>query len=425
VTATPTTRRQAGERGCARPVSPRRQAGLSAVILTMAIACGVTVANLYYAQPLLALIAGTFGVSRGTAAIVVTATQLGYAVGLAFLVPLGDMLENRKLACRTLLVTAVALAVAAFSPDFTLFLVMSVLIGVTSVVVQVLVPFAAHLAPADQRGKYVGRVMSGLLLGILLARSLSSVTAAAWGWRSIYLLSAGAMLVLSVALWRILPERRPGTAVRYGKLLGSALRLVREEPVLRRRSLAQALMFGAFSCFWTSIAYELIAAHHLSQLHIGVFALVGAGGAAAALVAGVLGDRGFGRPGRGIAMGLAAVALILAGVGSSSIITLAAAAVLLDLAVQSHQVLTQREIYALREDARARINTVYMTSAFIGASIASAVSGWLYETHGWTGVTVFGAALPILAGCLYLVDLVRERGGPDPARSVPQAADHA
>ncbi|HUZ23273.1 MAG TPA: MFS transporter [Streptosporangiaceae bacterium] len=391
-------------------MSERRQAGLNVVILTMAIACGLTAANLYYAQPLLALIARTFGVSQGTAAIVVTATQLGYAAGLAFVVPLGDMLANRKLASRTLLITAIALAVAAFSPDFTLFLVMSVGIGVTSVVVQVLVPFAAHLAPADQRGKYVGRVMSGLLLGVLLARSLASVTAAAWGWRSIYLISAGAMLVLALALWRILPERRPATAVRYGKLLRSALQLVREEPVLRRRSASQALMFGAFSCFWTSIAYELINAHHLSQLHIAVFALVGAGGAAAALVAGALGDRGFGRLGRGVAIATGVAAFALAGARSNSILALAAAAVLLDLAVQGHQVLSQRDVYALREDARARLNTVYMTSAFIGGSVASAVSGWLYDTYGWTGVTIFGAVLPLLAGCIFWYDSARQRG---------------
>jgi predicted MFS family arabinose efflux permease len=214
VTATPTTSLPTGDRSHGSSGS-RRQAGLNVVILTIAVACGLTVANLYYAQPLLVLMARTFSVSQGTAAIVVTATQLGYAAGLAFVVPLGDVLENRKLACRTLLITTVALAVAALSPDFTLFLVMSVCIGVTSVIVQVLVPFAAHLAPADQRGKYVSRVMSGLLLGILLARSLASVTAAAWGWRSIYLISAGAMLALALVLWRILPERRPGTHVRY------------------------------------------------------------------------------------------------------------------------------------------------------------------------------------------------------------------
>jgi predicted MFS family arabinose efflux permease len=389
----------------------RRTPGLSAVILTMAVACGVTVANLYYAQPLLALIARTFGVSQGTAAIVVTATQLGYAAGLALFVPLGDVLENRRLACRTLLLTAVALGVAAFSPDFTLFLLMSVAIGVTSVVVQVLVPFAAHLAPPAQRGKYVGRVMSGLLLGILLARSLSSVTAAAWGWRSIYVISAVAMVALSLVLRRILPERRPGTSARYGSLLASALRLVREEPVLRRRAASQALMFGSFSCFWTSIAFELIDAHHLSQLQIALFALVGAGGAVAALVAGVLGDRGHGRLGRGVAIAAGVAAMVLAGAGASSVVLLAAAAVLLDLAVQGHQVLSQRDVYALREDARARLNTVYMTSAFIGGSVASAVSGWLLEAYGWAGVTAFGAALPVLAGCIFAYETVVERRG--------------
>ena len=402
-TPTPTTGlAREPDRDGARP-----PAGLSVIILVMAVACGLTVANLYYAQPLLSLIASSFRVSQGTAAIVVTATQLGYAAGLAFLVPLGDVLENRKLACRTLVITAAALAVAALSPDFTLFLIMSVGIGVTSVVVQVLVPFAAHLAPPDQRGKYVGRVMSGLLLGILLARSLASVTAAAWGWRSIYLISAVAMIALSAVLWRMLPARAPVAAHRYGRLLRSAVHLIAVEPVLRRRAVCQALMFGAFSAFWTSIAYELVDAHHLSQLHIAVFALVGAGGAAAALVAGKLGDRGLGRPVRGLSMVVGAGAMVLAGLGSGSVILLAAAAVLLDLGTQGNQVISQRDIYALREDARARLNTVYMTVSFIGGSIASAVSGWLYQSHGWTAVTLFAAALPLAAGCIYLWEFIR------------------
>ena len=196
MTATPSTRQASAGPGQAAA----GRFGLNVVITTMAVACGLTVANLYYAQPLLALIATSFGVSQGTAAIVVTATQLGYAAGLAFLVPLGDVLENRRLCCRTLLVTAVALGAAAFSPDFILFLVLAVGIGVTSVVVQILVPFAAHLAPPERRGTYVGRVMSGLLLGILLARSLASVAAAAWSWRAIYLISAIAMLVLTGVL---------------------------------------------------------------------------------------------------------------------------------------------------------------------------------------------------------------------------------
>ncbi len=425
MTATPTTRRPGTGRGSLLR-RPSREAGLNVVILTMAVACGLTVANLYYPQPLLALVAHGFGVSQGTAAIVVTVTQLGYAAGLAFLVPLGDMLENRKLACRTLLVTAAALAVAAFTPDFTLFLVVSVFIGVTSVVVQILVPFAAHLAPPAQRGKYVGRVMSGLLLGILLARSVASVTAAAWGWRSIYIISAVAMLALSAVLWRVLPVRRPEPGVRYGGLLRSALRLVATEPVLRRRSASQALMFGAFSAFWTSIAYELIDAHHLSQLQIALFALVGAAGAVAAVVAGALGDRGYGRALRGLTTVLAAAALVLAGLGQGSVILLACAAVLLDLAAQSHQVLSQRDIYALSEDARARINTVYMTSAFVGGSIASGLSGWLHDVYGWTGVTVFGTILPLLAGGIWIYDRLRPPAHPEPAAitaPVPSPAD--
>jgi len=416
VTATPATR-LAGQTARGSRDGARPPAGLSVIILVMAVACGMTVANLYYAQPLLSLIASSFRVSQGTAAIVVTATQLGYAAGLAFLVPLGDVLENRKLACRTLVITAIALAVAALSPDFTLFLIMSVGIGVTSVVVQVLVPFAAHLAPPEQRGKYVGRVMSGLLLGILLARSLASVTAAAWGWRSIYLISAVAMIALSAVLWRLLPARAPVATARYGRLLRSALQLIRAEPVLRRRAVCQALMFGAFSAFWTSIAYELIDAHHLSQLHIAVFALVGAGGAAAALAAGKLGDRGLGRPVRGLAMAVGAGAMVLAGLGSGSVILLACAAVLLDLATQGNQVISQRDIYALREDARARLNTVYMTISFIGGSIASAVSGWLYQSHGWAAVTIFAAALPLAAGCIYLWEFIRT-----PAPVAPGAA---
>jgi predicted MFS family arabinose efflux permease len=420
VTATPTPTIQPDSRTARGPRGARRQAGLNVIILVMAVACGLTVANLYYAQPLLALMASSFHVSQGTAAIIVTATQLGYAAGLAFLVPLGDVLENRKLAWRTLVITAIALAVAALSPDFTLFLVMSVFIGVTSVVVQVLVPFAAHLAPPAERGKYVGRVMSGLLLGILLARSLASVTAAAWGWRSIYLISAGAMIVLSAVLWRLLPPRAPVATARYGRLLRSALVLVRDEPVLRRRAVCQALMFGAFSAFWTSISYELIDAHHLSQLHIALFALVGAGGAAAALVAGKLGDRGLSRPVRGLSMAAAAVAMVLAGLGSGSILLLAAAAVLLDLATQGNQVLSQRDVYALREDARARLNTVYMTISFIGGSIASAVSGWLYESHGWGAVTVFAAALPFAACAIWLWEILRH--APAPSAGVPSGS---
>jgi predicted MFS family arabinose efflux permease len=378
------------------PPSPS-PARLRRVILVLAVACGMAVANIYYSQPLLGLISSDFGVSQGRAELVVTLTQLGYAVGLFLLVPLGDLLENRALASRTLLVTAAALLATGLSPDFGVFLATSVVVGMTSMVAQILIPYAAHLAAPRERGKVVGTVTAGLLLGILLARTVSSLVAAAWGWRAIYLASAVLMIVLSVLLTRMLPERRPAHAGSYPQLMRSTLRLVREEPALRRRAVCHALMFGAFSCFWTSVAFELIQRHHLSQAWIGVFALVGAAGAAAAPLAGRLGDRGHGHAGSGVALALAVAAMVLAGLGAGSLVLLALAGLLLDLAVQSHQVFSQREIYELRPDARARVNTVYMTAVFLGGAAATAISGVMYGVDGWTGVTLVGAGLAFAA----------------------------
>jgi predicted MFS family arabinose efflux permease len=382
----------------ARTVSGANLAvNLRLVVAVLAVACGATVANLYYAQPLLGEISSAFSVSDGSAALVVTLTQLGYAAGLALLMPLGDLLENRSLAARTLVFTAVALLVAGAAPVFPVFLVAAVLIGITSVVAQILVPFAAHLAPEDVRGRFVGTVMSGLLLGVLLARTVSSLIASAWGWRTIYFVSAVLMLAVAVAVRHVLPRREPGPEISYRRLLRSVATLAREEPALRQRAICQALMFGAFSSFWTTVAFELAGGHGLSQTGIGIFALVGAAGAAAAPVAGWLGDRGHGRIGSGVGLGLAVVAMVLADAGVRSLVLLAVAGVLLDLAVQGHQVFSQREIYGLRADAGARVNTVFMTTIFIGGAIASAVAGALYQAAGWTGSTLFGAALPLVA----------------------------
>jgi predicted MFS family arabinose efflux permease len=376
--------------------APPAPVGLRVLTLVLAVACGVTVANLYYAQPLLDLIAGSFHISQGTATVVVTMTQIGYALGLIFLLPLGDLLENRRLIIRTLLATAVALVLTATAPVFGVFLAASLLVGVTSVVAQILVPLAAHLAPPDERGKFVGQVMSGLLLGILLARTVSSLVADWLGWRAIYVISAALMVVLGVVLRRMLPPRTPEHNASYPHLLVSVLALVRDEPVLRWRALCQASMFGAFSAFWTAIAYELIDEHGLSQVGVAVFALVGAAGAAAAPLGGRLADSGHGRAASGAMLGLAAAAMALAGLGQHSLVLLAVAGVLLDLSVQCHQVMSQQEIYALTEDARARVNTVYMSTVFVGGAIASAIAGILHAAYGWTGVCVFAAVLPLL-----------------------------
>jgi predicted MFS family arabinose efflux permease len=364
--------------------------------LILAVACGLTVANLYYAQPLLDLVAHSFGVSQGAAAIVVTLTQAGYAVGLLFVLPLGDLVENRKLVTRTLVGTALALLLAALSPAYGVFLAAAVLVGVTSVVAQILVPFAAHLAPPEQRGAFVGKVMSGLLLGILLARTVSSLVADLLGWRAIYFVSAGLMVVLALVLRRMLPERAPEHTDGYGSLLRTVWDLVRQEPALRRRAFCQAMMFGAFSAFWTAIAYELIGEHGFGQVQIAIFALVGAGGAAAAPIGGRLADRGYGGIASGGALVLGSLTLLVAAAGHRSVIVLAIAGVLLDFAVQCHQVVSQQEIYALRADARARINTVFMTTVFTGGAISSAVTGALHHAYGWTGACLLGAAFPLL-----------------------------
>ncbi|GAA4680302.1 MFS transporter [Frondihabitans cladoniiphilus] len=384
-----------------------RTRSLRLVTVVMALTCGFTVANIYYSQPLLGLIAHDFSVSEGTAALVVTLTQLGYALGMIALVPLGDKVENRGLASWTLLGTAVALGVAAFSPSFGVFLAMSILIGVTSVVVQVIVPIAANLAPEGQGGRVVGQVMMGLLLGILLARTLASFVAAAWGWSSIYLMSAVVMVVLSFLLRGILPKRRPATPVSYGALLKSMVVLVRRHEPLRRRALSQALIFGAFTAFWTAVAFHLIAQFGFGQTAIGLFALVGAAGALAAPVAGRLGDRGLGHLSSGAAMLLAVIALLIVAVLPTSIVALAVGAILLDFAVQSHQVLGQHEVYALDPSARSRINSVYMFTLFVGGAIASAITGLLYTAGGWDAVSLFGAALPFVGLLIWLAHHLR------------------
>jgi predicted MFS family arabinose efflux permease len=370
---------------------------LRIVTIVLAVACGLTVANLYYAQPLLGPIADTFGVSEGTSALVVTVTQLGYALGLALLLPLGDLLENRALASRLLLLTALALAGLAFAPGFGAFIALAALVGLTSVVAQILIPLAAHLAPAGQAGRFVGQVMSGLLLGILLARTVSSLVAAQFGWQTVYVASAVLMVAVSVALARTLPRRVPAEPTTYGTLLRSIVTIAREEPALRRRAVTQALMFGAFTSFWTAISFELSEHHGLSQAGIGLFALVGAAGALAAPIAGRLGDRGHGPIASGVALAVGAGALILAATTASSLVLLAVAAVALDLAVQGHQVLSLQEIYALRPAARARVNTVFMSTIFLSGAIASALSGVLYDAGGWSAVALFAAALPAAA----------------------------
>ncbi|MGW1797138.1 MFS transporter [Streptomyces sp. NPDC001984] len=384
------------------------------LVALFAVASGMTVANLYYAQPLLSSLSGVFHVSPATAGALITFTQVGYVIGMLFLVPLGDRLEKRNLITVLLTVTTLALVAAGLATSFPMLLIASLAGGATSVVAQILVPFAASLAPDHARGRIVGRVMSGLLAGILLSRTLSSLVSDLVGWRIVFLGSAALMAVLAVALRTALPRQAPTTAIPYHHVLRSTARLMRTHPALVRRGLYQAAMFGAFSAFWTTVSFVLTGPHfHYSQIGVGVFALVGAAGAAIAPFAGHWADRGLVRPMTGVALAVAALAFALAGFGRHSIILIALAAILIDMAVQTTLILGQHTVYQLDPTARARLNSAFIATFFIGGAAGSQLGSVMYHMEGWTGLTVLGSVLSLIA----LLYWSTERRQLEPARS--------
>ncbi|MFF4283373.1 MFS transporter [Streptomyces kronopolitis] len=393
----PISRPQAQSRPSPRP--PSADVGPPTWLVTLlAVSCGLTVANIYYAQPLLDVLRQAFRLNEATAGSLVTVTQIGFAAGMVFLVPLGDRLESRRLVTILLTVTTLAMAVGGLAPSFPVLLLAALVSGTGSVVAQVLVPYVADLAPDHTRGRVVGRVMSGLLAGILLSRTLGSLLEEATNWRTVYLASAVLMAALTLTLRVALPRRAPTTTGSYRDLLASTLRLARIHGPLRRRSLYQAAMFGTFSAFWTTISYVLTAApFHYSQFGIGIFALVGAAGALVAPLAGKWADRGLTRPMTAAAFLCAIAALAIAGFGRHSVVLLAAAAILLDLAAQSSLILGQHTIYQLDHTARARLNSVYIATFFIGGAFGSQIGAVAYHLGGWTALTLFAAALPVLA----------------------------
>lgn len=372
------------------------------VTLLMAAACGLIAANIYYAQPLVGLISADLGMSPGAAGLIVTMTQIGYGAGLLFLVPLGDLIENRKLILWVMGLAVVALSGAMLATNSLQFLASALLIGLGSVAVQILVPFAAHLAPEARRGRVVGNVMSGLMVGIMLARPVSSLITYFSSWHMVFLVSIIAMLVLGVVLARALPRRQPPPAPSYGRLLLSMATLMRTTPILRRRALYQACMFGAFSVFWTCTPLLLASpAFGMTQSGIALFALAGAAGAVAAPIAGRLADHGWVRPASAIAMTLGALSFLLTHLAEPrsdlSLALLVVAAIVLDFGVSANVVLGQRLIYNLGAEYRSRLNGVYMATFFVGGALGSALGGWSFAHGGWTAASWLGFALPVLA----------------------------
>jgi predicted MFS family arabinose efflux permease len=382
-------------------------AGLSLALTTLfAVACGLCVANIYFAQPLLEPISRDLHLRPGLAGLMMTLTQLGYGSGLLLLVPLADVIENRRLVMLAMSGVVVGLIAAALSDSAVTFMAGSFIVGSCAVAAQVLVPFASHLAPDATRGKVVGNVMAGLLGGIMLARPFSSIVAAAFGWRAVFAISAVLMTVLIVVVRRALPQRTPHGSVGYLKTLKSLPGIVARTPALRRRMVYQGLMFACFQAFWTAVPLLLAHEFGLGQAGIAVFALAGAAGALVAPWAGHLADHGRTRVATGAAM---FVVLLSFGVGAVSLrlhsmAGLVVAALLVDGAVQVCQVLSIRSLFILAPELRGRLNALFMTFVFVCAAISSGTAAAIYTFHGWDGLCLLGGALAALALLFYATE---------------------
>lgn len=375
-----------------------------ALITLMSIATGLAVASNYYAQPLLDTIASAFGLTVSQAGFIVTAAQLGYAAGLMFIVPLGDMFERRALIVLMTLLSAAGLLITALSSTILWVIIGTALTGLFSVVAQILVPLAATLAEPQKRGKVVGTIMSGLLLGILLARTVAGLLASLGGWRTVYWVASIFMVVMAFILWRALPRYKQQSGLNYPQLLISIISLFTRNATLRTRALLGALSFANFSMLWTSMAFLLAGApYHYSEAAIGLFGLVGAAGALAANGAGRMVDKG--KSSRTTTLGLLLLfaSWLPVAFGEYSLWALLVGIVVLDLAVQGVHVTNQTMIYRMMPEARSRLTAGYMTSYFIGGALGSLVSALAYQYAQWIGVSVAGGVLSLLALIIWLM----------------------
>ena len=398
-----------------RPVAPAEPRISAATILLLAAACGLIVANIYYAQPLIGPIAQSLGLAPQAAGLIVTMAQIGYGAGLVFVVPLGDLIENRRLVIACVAFSAIALAFAAFATSSAALLACCGAIGLGAVGAQILVPLAAHLAPDAIRGRVVGAVMSGLMVGIMAARPVASFIASQASWRAVFAVSAALMVALGVVLSRTLPVRTPESRMSYGALIGSMARLAAATPILRLRAFYQSCLFAAFSLFWTTTPLLLAGPDYgLTQRGIALFALAGVSGAVAAPIAGRLADRGYTGPATAGAICLTALGFLATmAVPQGSAIAralLVAAAIAVDFGVQANVVLGMRAIFALAPEARGRLNGVYIATFFAAGALGSAVGAWAFAKGGWPLASRIGLALPLIAIARFVFRAIIRRG---------------
>lgn len=379
--------------------------GMSRLLtLLFAVSGGAAVGNLYWAQPLLTDIAASFSVSVGSAGVLIMTTQIGYALGILLIVPLGDTLNRRRLIPAVMLCSAVALLACAFAPSFFTLLAALAAVGLSTVAGQILTPLAGDLAQPEQRGRVVGTVVSGLIMGILLSRTISGFVADAFGWRSIYVLAATVVVILAIVLARVLPTEIARPKVSYGALLKSVFTVVASHRSVQITLVIGGTMFGVFSMFWTGLTFLLSAApFSYSVSEIGLVGLVGLAGAMAAQRAGWLHDRGWSVAGTGGALVLAFVSLLIAGLGSTAIVPILVAVLLLDVAIQATNVLNQTRLLSVDPKSRSRLNTAFVACNFVGGAIGSALTGMLWEYGGWMAVVLGAGVLVLFAIAVWVV----------------------
>jgi predicted MFS family arabinose efflux permease len=378
----------------------------------MAIICGFAVANLYYNQPILAEIAKSFDATAAEVGWIPTLTQMGYASGLLLFVPLGDRLERRSLIVVMLLITAVTLFIAALSPNLNILILASYGIGAATIAAQIILPFATDLVEESIQGKIIGNLMSALFVGILLARPLGGWLGQEFGWRSIYWLAGGMMVILAVASTQLLPQNQPKSKLSYGQLLRSLWELVKSYSALRSASLIQAMLFGAFSVFWSTLAFLLTRPpYNYGSNAVGLFGLVGIAGIIAAPLLGQMADKGTARTSHvgeeasptvssktlrsmvSTAVVISIFAYLIFWQFSTQLGGLIIGSVLLNLGSQGALVANQVKIYSLDRNARSRLNTVFMVATFLGASLGSVLGTYGWSIAQWTGVCGVGLLL--------------------------------
>ncbi len=384
----------------------------------LATACGFLIANLYFGQPLLESISTSIGLPDHSRGLIVTLPLAGYGLGLLLVVPLGDLLENKRVVLLLVALEGVCVAALSAMHSAPAFLAIAFLAGAAASCVQLLVPYVTYIVEEAEQGRAVGKVVSGVMLGIMLARPVSSLVADQFSWRAIYIASATAMIVLFVGLRSALPSRRPPHRLSYGALLLSMERLYRSVPVVRQRGLLHACMFGAFSVFWTAVPLWLASPKFgLTQRGIAWVALAGVAGAVAPPLAGRMADRRLADLGTTAAMVLAAASFLLtlfARDGSPlSLALVVATAIVLDFAVSANLVFSQRAIYSLGAAERSRLNGLFMATFFVGGAVTSAMSGWAYARFGWPAVVWLGVTLPLLGLAMFTAERFR------PATRVP------